>query len=125
MIWFHAPHLPCVAGPQQVALYKDLDLQQRNYYGCITALDEQIGRLVDYLKAKNIYENSIILFCSDNGPELETPGSPGNFRGKNVLFTKEGYGFHRLCVGRRNWRKVVNWESLALPWIICRHYWIS
>lgn len=82
MIWFHAPHLPCVAGPQQVALYKDLDLQQRNYYGCITALDEQIGRLVDYLKAKNIYENSIILFCSDNGPELETPGSPGNFRGK-------------------------------------------
>ena len=82
VIWFHAPHLPCVAGPQQVALYKDLDLQQRNYYGCITALDEQIGRLVDYLKAKNIYENSIILFCSDNGPELETPGSPGNFRGK-------------------------------------------
>ena len=82
VIWFHAPHLPCVAGPQQVALYKDLDLQQRNHYGCITALDEQIGRLVDYLKAKNIYENSIILFCSDNGPELETPGSPGNFRGK-------------------------------------------
>ena len=52
-------------------------MRQRNYYGCITALDEQIGRLVDYLKAKNIYENSIILFCSDNGPELETPGSPG------------------------------------------------
>lgn len=108
VIWLHAPHLPCVAGPQHVAPYKDLDIQQRNYYGCITALDEQIGRLVDYLKAKNIYENSVILFCSDNGPELETPGSPGNFRVKNALFTKVGYGFHRLCVGRRNWRKVVN-----------------
>lgn len=82
VIWFHAPHLPCVAGPRQVALYKDLDIQQRNYYGCITALDEQVGRLVDYLKARNIYENSLILFCSDNGPELATPGSSGDFRGK-------------------------------------------
>lgn len=82
VIWFHAPHLPCVAGSKQVVLYKDLDKRQRNYYGCITALDEQIGRLVNCLKEKNIYDNSIILFCSDNGPELETPGSPGNFRGK-------------------------------------------
>ena len=82
VIWFHAPHLPCVAGPQEISLYENLDLEHRNYYGCITALDKQIGRLVDYLKAKNIYENSVILFCSDNGPELKTPGSSGNFRGK-------------------------------------------
>ncbi|WP_455641038.1 sulfatase family protein [Parabacteroides sp.] len=82
VIWFHAPHLPCVAGPEHVALYENMGLQDRNYYGCITALDEQIGRLVSYLKAKGIYENSIICFCSDNGPELETPGSPGHFRGK-------------------------------------------
>lgn len=82
VIWFHAPHLPCVAGPEHVALYERQDKERRNYYGCITALDEQIGRLVAFLKAENIYENSIILFCSDNGPELETPGSPGGFRGK-------------------------------------------
>jgi len=82
VIWFHTPHLPCVAGPEHVALYEDLSLEERNYYGCITALDEQVGRLVNYLKAKNIYHNTLILFCSDNGPELETPGSPGNFKGK-------------------------------------------
>lgn len=82
VVWFHAPHLPCVAGPEHVAPYKDLDLQQRNYYGCITAMDEQVGRLVDYLKSKQVYDNTIIFFCSDNGPELETPGSPGGFKGK-------------------------------------------
>lgn len=82
VIWFHAPHLPCVAGPEHVALYENLDVQERNYYGCITAVDGQIGRLIDYLKSCDIYENSIICFCSDNGPELETPGSPGNFKGK-------------------------------------------
>lgn len=81
VIWFHAPHLPCVAGPEHVALYKNMGIQERNYYGCITAVDEQIGRLVDYLKTMNLYENSIICFCSDNGPELQTPGSPGNFKG--------------------------------------------
>lgn len=82
VIWFHAPHLPCVAGPEHVALYKDLDVEERNYYGCITALDEQIGRLVNFLKAEGIYKDCIILFCSDNGPELKTPGSAGQFRGK-------------------------------------------
>lgn len=82
VIWFHAPHLPCVAGPEHVALYENLSLEERNYYGCITALDEQIGRLVGYLKAKGIYENTLICFCSDNGPELETPGSPDRFKGK-------------------------------------------
>lgn len=82
VIWFHAPHLPCVAGPEYAALYPDLDVERRNYYGCITALDEQIGRLVAFLKARQVYGNSIILFCSDNGPELKTPGSAGNFRGK-------------------------------------------
>lgn len=82
VIWFHAPHLPCVAGAEHVALYSGLSLEERNYYGCITALDEQVGRLVDYLKAKNIYKNTLILFCSDNGPELETPGSPGLFKGE-------------------------------------------
>lgn len=82
VIWFHAPHLPCVAGPQYVSLYKNLPKDQRNYYGCITALDNQIGRVVQYLKVNKVFDNSIILFCSDNGPELETPGSPGNFLGK-------------------------------------------
>lgn len=82
VIWFHAPHLPCVAGPEHAALYELLSLEERNYYGCITALDEQVGRLVAYLKTKDIYQTSIIFFCSDNGPELKTPGSPGGFRGK-------------------------------------------
>ncbi len=82
VIWFHAPHLPCVAGPEHVALYEDLPLEARNYYGCITALDEQVGRLVGFLKAKGIYNNCIILFCSDNGPEIDTPGTAAKFRGK-------------------------------------------
>lgn len=81
-VWFHTPHLPCVAGPEYKAMYEGMTLEERNYYGCITAMDDQIDRLIQFLKLKGVYENTIILFCSDNGPELNTPGSAGAHRGK-------------------------------------------
>ena len=84
-IWFHAPHLPVVAGPKHVAHYKDYDVYERNYYGCVTALDEQVGRLRSRLKELGIRKNTMVWFCSDNGPEGQTgkaPGSAGNLRGR-------------------------------------------
>ncbi len=33
----------------------------------VELVDENIGRLVDFLKKKGIFENTLILFCSDNG----------------------------------------------------------
>ncbi|MFI3318805.1 MAG: sulfatase-like hydrolase/transferase [Rikenellaceae bacterium] len=83
-VWFHAPHLPCVAGPEEQAMYKDFSIDKRNFYGCITALDKQMGRLVAYLKAEGLYDNTIIYFCSDNGPEGgdSAPGSTGGLKGR-------------------------------------------
>jgi arylsulfatase len=33
----------------------------------VDVLDQNVGRLVDFLKRKGVYENTLILFCSDNG----------------------------------------------------------
>lgn len=82
VVWFHTPHLPCVASPEYAKMYANYPLQERNYYGCISAMDEQVGRLVKYLKQEGLYENTILCFCSDNGPELRTPGTAGQLRGK-------------------------------------------
>ena len=82
VIWFHTPHLPCVAGPEYAKMYAKYSLQERNYYGCISAMDEQVGRLVQFLKQEGMYENTILCFCSDNGPEVKTPGTAGKLRGK-------------------------------------------
>lgn len=82
VVWFHTPHLPCVAGPEYAKMYADYPLEERNYYGCISAMDEQVGRLVTFLKAQGLYDNTILCFCSDNGPELRTPGTSGGLRGK-------------------------------------------
>lgn len=67
-IWFHAPHEPVVAGPDYLAKYPNLPEGKQHYYGCITAMDDQIGRLKDFLKQQNALNNTIIFFCSDNGP---------------------------------------------------------
>lgn len=85
VIWFHAPHLPCVAGPEHQAMYMDQPLHLRNYAGCITALDGQVGRLRAHLKSKGADQNTMIWFCSDNGPEgKDRPdnGSAGPYRGR-------------------------------------------
>jgi arylsulfatase A-like enzyme len=39
----------------------------RRYYAMITHLDEQIGRVIEALKSKGLYENTIIVFAADNG----------------------------------------------------------
>lgn len=84
-IWFHAPHLPVVAGPEQVQQYSNEDLYTRNYYGCLSAMDQQIGRLRKKLEQLEISDNTWIWFCSDNGPEGradKAPGSAGMLRGR-------------------------------------------
>ena len=98
VVWFHAPHAPVVAGPKYLAMYKSVDENKQHYYGCITAMDEQIGRLRQKLKELNLADNTLITFCSDNGPAGEGGGTKqyagerqqgitGGFRGrKGVLY---------------------------------------
>jgi arylsulfatase A-like enzyme len=68
-IWFHAPHSPVVAGPEYLRMYGGFSEGQQHYYGCITAMDEQIGRLRAELRRLGIGKNTMLWFCSDNGPE--------------------------------------------------------
>lgn len=90
-VWFHAPHEPVVAGPKYRAMYKGFGEARQNYYGCITAMDEQIGRLRDELRELEIEHQTLLLFCSDNGPadKLARRGvaSAGPFRGhKHTMY---------------------------------------
>ena len=84
-VWFHAPHEPVVAGEKYKQLYPNLKENQKDYYGCITAMDEQIGRLRKTLQDNGMADNTIIFFNSDNGPAdgLAKKGvaSAGKFKG--------------------------------------------
>ncbi len=86
IIWFHAPHLPVVASREDAKSYDDgkTTPYEQNYYGCVTALDRQMGRLRRSLQDLGIAENTLIAFCSDNGPEgnESAPGQASPFRGR-------------------------------------------
>ncbi len=84
IVWFHAPHLPVVAGPRYATLYQVYPEYVRNYFGCVTAMDEQIGRLRSELRALGVAEHTLVAMTSDNGPEGDAlaPGSTGGLRGR-------------------------------------------
>jgi len=85
VVWFHTPHLPVVAGAEHTGLYPGTSSYEANYYGCVTAMDEQIGRLRKKLRALGVADNTMLAFCSDNGPEGKqgaAPGSAAHFRGR-------------------------------------------
>ncbi|MHC4566142.1 MAG: sulfatase family protein [Planctomycetota bacterium] len=93
VIWFHTPHLPVVTGPAYRKPYSQYSEDEQHYYGCITAMDEQIGRLRAELRTLGVADNTMLWFCSDNGPEGKdgksgrSRGSAGPFRGrKRSLF---------------------------------------
>tara|TARA_B100001564_G_scaffold63567_1_gene49863 strand:- start:82 stop:864 length:783 start_codon:yes stop_codon:yes gene_type:complete len=71
IVWFHAPHLPVLTGEKYKSLYSGLSEDEQEYYGVITALDEQVGRLRNKLKSLNIYDNTLVFYTSDNGPETQ------------------------------------------------------
>lgn len=98
VVWFHAPHKPCVAGPRHAAMYEDQPSDMKNYAGCVTAMDEQIGRLRSKLKEYGVDKNTMIFFCSDNGPEVGNPGSAGDFRDRKRSLHEGGVRVPGLMV---------------------------
>ncbi|MEE8327072.1 MAG: sulfatase-like hydrolase/transferase, partial [candidate division NC10 bacterium] len=90
VVWFHTAHLPVVAGIEDQYPYRNESFYDRLYHGAISGMDREIGRLRSLLKETGQYENTVLWFTSDNGPETLgdlTPGSAGGLRGrKRSLF---------------------------------------
>jgi arylsulfatase I/J len=65
---FTAPHTPYEAPGEYLDRYPHIaDPLRRAYAAMITAMDEQIGRVVAALDAKGMRQNTLIVFHSDNG----------------------------------------------------------
>lgn len=61
------------------------DTADDTYIDCIEEFDRGLGEILDNLKAKGIYDDTLIIFTSDNGPGRE--GVTGSLRGrKNTTF---------------------------------------
>ena len=101
VVWFHTPHHPVIAGPEYRKMYGQFNENKQHYYGAITAMDEQIGRLRKELQHLSIAQNTVVFFTSDNGPATpdedaqgvlaqRLQGSAGPFRGRKTSLYEGG-----------------------------------
>ncbi len=100
----YAPHKK---PPNPSLWHGDLGTQQakesrRAYYGSITFIDEQIGRILAALKKRDQYDNTLILFFSDHGDMLgdhhlwrKTYAYEGSARIPMILRWPRGMGMDR------------------------------
>ncbi len=76
---FNAPHTPYQAPQEYLNQYKNIsDPSRRAYAGSITAMDDQIGRVLAALDKRKMRDNTVIVFQSDNGGT------------RNAMFAGEG-----------------------------------
>ena len=116
---FNAPHTPYQAPQEYLDQYKNItDPSRRAYAASITAMDDQIGRVVDALDQKKIRDNTLIIFHSDNGgtkntmfagevdmSKVKIPCDNGPYReGKGTLYE----GGTRVCA-------FANWPAHIEP----------
>lgn len=85
--WFPAPHdpqqeLPDL--PQAKKLYSDQNTKKPGYFREITLLDQQVGRLQKTLTDLGIRDNTLFLYCSDNGGLV--PASSGGRAKKGSIY---------------------------------------
>jgi arylsulfatase A-like enzyme len=116
---FNAPHTPYQAPPEYLDQYKNIeDPYRRAYAASITAMDDQIGRVLAALDKKKMRDNTLIVFMSDNGgtrdamftgetdmSKAKIPCDNGPYRdGKGTLYE----GGTRVCA-------LVNWPGHIAP----------
>jgi arylsulfatase A-like enzyme len=66
--------------------WEDYEKLVRTYFAAITEIDDQVGRLIAFLKERGLYDNTLIVFCSDHGDSL---GVHGGLTDKTLFMYEE------------------------------------
>ncbi|MGC1633069.1 MAG: arylsulfatase [Gelidibacter sp.] len=77
---------------KEVGSYFPTRYPHATYAAMVSYLDENVGKLVAYLKAEGLYENTLIVFTSDNGPANDGGADPEFFNSGGILQGKAGRG---------------------------------
>jgi arylsulfatase/arylsulfatase A len=67
---FNTPHHPLTVEDRYANPYRKAGLSEETsrYYGMISNIDDNIGRVLDALKISGTLDNTMIIFLGDNGP---------------------------------------------------------
>lgn len=100
-VCFHEPHEPVASPPELVSQYrpKAISEDQAQYFANVANVDQAVGRLLTFLSSKDLRQNTLIVFTSDNGPETlnrygganRSYGSPGALKGMKLWTSEAGF----------------------------------
>ena len=91
------------------------------YAAMISYLDEQIGLLIEYLKKNDLYNNTLIIFTSDNGPTFNGGTDSAWFRSGGPFKSEYGWGKASLHEGGIRVPFIASWPSKINPGSISNH----
>ena len=89
----NAPHGPLHAPVDSAKKYADQDLTRANFFGMIDNIDTNVGELRSFLEKRNLAENTIFIFTTDNGTAYGRDVYNADMRGKKG---SEYDGGHRV-----------------------------
>ena len=80
------PHKGADSGPTfRKGGYMSQDYPNAMYASMVTRLDNYVGQIIAELKKQGVYENTLIVFTSDNGPHTEGGNMPDFFNSNGVF----------------------------------------
>lgn len=97
----NAPHDPLIVAEKYAAPYRHLEgkeITSANLYGMIANIDKNFGRLEQFLVDKELADNTILIFMSDNGTRFgySQKGSLGFNMGYEGIKGAKREGGHRV-----------------------------
>ncbi len=69
---YNAPHYPMHAPRAYLDRFPDLPPERRIMAAMIAAVDDGVGSIIAELERAGVRDNTLVVFCSDNGPSRET-----------------------------------------------------
>ena len=91
------------------------------YAAMVSYLDHNVGRLVQQLKDLGIYENTLIIFTSDNGPTFNGGSDSPWFESGGPFRSERGYGKAFLHEGGIRVPMIASWPAVIKPGSVSGH----
>lgn len=138
MMWTTAiPHVPLQAPQNWIDYYVKKFGEEKPYQGSsgyfpvryphatyaamISYFDEQIGELISELKRLGIYNNTLIVFTSDNGPSFNGGADSPWFESAGPFKSEEGWGKTSLREGVIRVPMIASWPKKITAGTVTDH----
>ncbi len=83
---FNATHNPLEVPQAYLDRFAELDEPMKTFCATLSAMDDAVGMILDALKREGRYDNTLVIFLSDNGAPSSGPLQVINLPGRNAPF---------------------------------------